>query len=178
MMAMDGGTTYLRTRDAEGDQIWFHLDWSIAAQREGTAQFSVRGQAVPKGSDEEKRWLRLIAEAAEALASPSLKEEPESPGGKLVLLPPEDAAYFQAMEEGPDEALRVLALRFVDLIKSERYQNGVPLKPAPPIEETVRRLLGEGRRLEAMQAYREANPDASLAEAKAAVERIGGASEG
>jgi hypothetical protein len=158
-----------------------YLDWSLQAQREGTTQFSVNGQAVPKGSAEEADWLRLIREAITPLqsegASPSLPASnataaaPEGPAFKgLMLLPAGDAAYFDAIAQGPEAALRALAGRLVDHVSSAAYQHFVP-PPAPlSDQEVIGPLMARGRRVEAMRVYRQRHPHASPREAKDAVE--------
>lgn len=163
-MALDGGSTELQARSANR-KVVLSLDWSLDAQQSGATQFSVDGRAVPKRSPEESLWLNLVRRAAARL--PAFDPHRPMTRGGLFLLPPEDLAYFKAMEQGPEVALRVLAERFANLIESEPYAAATRSEDAD-----VRALVKEGRRAEAVQVYRAAHPEASTTEARAAVERI------
>ena len=147
---MDGGSTRLQARHARRE-IVLELDWSLEAQKKGTTRFSFDGRTIPKRSPEEALWVALLRRAAARLPA----FDPRRPMARqgLFLIPPEDLAYLKAIEQGPEVARRVLAERFASLIESERHA-----KATLVADETVRVLLAEGRRVEAVQAYREAHP--------------------
>jgi hypothetical protein len=163
-MALDGGSTSIWAEDPAKEQFLLHLDWSIHAQRTRQTLFSVNEIVIPKGSEEESEWLDLVEKSA-TLAMDALPR-----AGKTILLPPSDAAYFEAMDKGPEEALRVLANRLVELVRSERHQQQ-PVRLIS-LDDAIRSLLDKGQRTEAMHAYREAHPEASPVEAKAAIDRL------
>lgn len=167
-MAMDGGSIRLRGR-SHARTIEFSLDWSIASQRSGRTQFSVDGEPVPRTSDDETRWLRLLEIADCAVELPRAHAGRLSPQANAI--GDDIARYVAAIKRGPDDALRELARRLVELVRSSAYQTPSPhtSSSSEPTEE-VRALLEDGKRLEAARAYRRFYPDVTLAEALEAVD--------
>lgn len=98
--ACDGGSVVLLTVDPEQNEHSFHLDWSFAAQANGTTQLYVNGMAVLKGSPLETVWLRLLADADVRY------NDPEAP------------------DEDYSDAVRGVRDYIVSRIMSEAYQQG------------------------------------------------------
>ncbi len=73
-IASDGGSLAILSIDANQAQYNFHLHWSIEAQVNGTTQLYVNDVVVPKGSQEEKAWLDLLATAE------AHHRDPDAPG--------------------------------------------------------------------------------------------------
>jgi len=61
--ASDGGSLALIATDSESKDVSIYLDWSIASQQVGAMQLYVDDVAVPKSSQEEDDWLKLLSDA-------------------------------------------------------------------------------------------------------------------
>jgi len=123
---MDGGSIYLNATDAEGKELSFYLNWSIDAQRKAQTSWSVNGNPIPPGSPEESQWLDRIRNATIVSKDrPPTEEKPPVPK-RLILLPPGDAAYIEAIDQGPQSALQALTNRLIENITSDQHQNRQP----------------------------------------------------
>ncbi|TKD01181.1 hypothetical protein E8A74_31775 [Polyangium fumosum] len=172
-MVMDGGSLVLHAVDQDDARVEFSLDWSIQSQREGTTQFYVNGRLVPRGSPEEARWLSLLGGAVPKPRNPRPASKDGASSSDGVIVAEDAAAYWNAIEQGPASALVHLATRFVTLISSSAYQEGcAPVPPQAP-QNRVRSLVMEGKRMEAIKAYREAHPDVGIVAAGSAVKALG-----
>jgi hypothetical protein len=172
-MALDGGSIFFEVVSPSDQPFTLYLEWSVDAQATGKTQFSVDRKPIPKGSSEEAAWLTLLRNAAVPPKSSLLKPASQT-SARILLVPQGDAAYFEAMDRSPSEALRVLIGLFIDRVTSHDYQDWTPPLQPPSTDEVVRALLAEGRRIDAMRAYRHAHPNLSPTEAKLAVEWIAG----
>lgn len=169
-MAMDGGSIGLMARTLAGADVHLRLDWSITARRGGTPQFFVNDEPVWRGTEEEGGWLDLLRRAVTVYdEEPTPDTGTDAPPAKRLILSPDIADYFAAIDDGQGPALRALADRVVQVVTSTAYQHPVPYVAPPTPIQRVRLLLAAGRRMEAIRAYREAHPDVGVMEAKRAV---------
>ncbi|MDC0749281.1 hypothetical protein [Polyangium mundeleinium] len=172
-MALDGGSLSLHAVDQDEARVELFLDWAIQSQREGTTQFYANDRLVPRGSPEEARWLSLLRGAVPEPRNARPASEDGSSFSPGVILADDAAAYWNAIEQGPASALAHLATRFVTLISSPAYQEGrTPVPPQAP-QNRVRSLVTEGKRMEAIKAYRDAHPDIGIVAASSAVKALG-----
>lgn len=171
-MAMDGGSIVLRGVDRAGVEVSLYLDWSIRSQREGTTQLYANEIPVPRGSQEESRWLTLVRGAAVRVTPDRERAHGDSVSPNRIVLAEDAAAYLDAIDQGPEAALTHLASRLVSLVSSAAYQDDRPPPPSSPPVDRVRLLVSEGRRMEAIKAYREEHPDVGIAAARVAVEAL------
>lgn len=165
-MALDGGSIFLKVMEHSSSNIILSLDWSIAAQQTKSARFSANGVVVPIGSEEETQWLNLIRDAEIYCNDPPSTNDEKPVSKQRLVLSKDIQDYFNAIDEGSLEALRSLANQFISVVSSEAYQNSRPLP------ERVCSLLDQGRKSEAIKAYREEYPGVGMEVAKAAVETI------
>jgi hypothetical protein len=171
-MAMDGGSIGLQGIDQAGAEVRLYLDWSIDSQREGTTQLYANEMPVPRGSREESRWLALVRGAAVQAAPCPESAHGASISKRRMSVAEDAAAYLEAVDEGPEAAITCLAARLVSLVSSAVYQDAHPPPPPSASVDRVRLLLSEGKRMEAIKAYREEHPDVGIAAARVAVEAL------
>jgi len=155
-VACDGGSSFLLGHDENGEELHVGMEWSIEQTSTGTTRFRVNDTVIPKGSDAEPIWLQIIRDAN--VVADCLDED-----GRV---------WIEAAEA--NEQLREAADHIMALVLSKTHQNWQPDPIQLTAEERVQLLLAEGKRLEAMKVYREGNPGASPAEAKAAIEAFPG----
>lgn len=167
--AFDGGSITLFGTAQGPEVLQIHLDWSIDSRHFGRPQLTIDDEPVPRGSNAEADWLILIRYAtytATSYAPPHWKSanwpfspDFEAPSLELPAVSQQDA----------NDGLRRLADQLVGHVLSEAYQNPVAWMPPPTTEEVIRDLLTQGRRADAIFAYRRAHPEANIKEAKLAV---------
>ncbi len=152
----DGGSLSLLGVDADGAPLHFFLNNSVASYRAGTRSLKVNDQLIPIGSAEEVHWLTVLASAKfEHRLVPGEEPNPSITQDEL------------------NESLAKLVRSLMHHITSDAYQNQKPPPPPPPpLEDQLLELLLDGKDLDALKLYRRANPDVSLSDAKAAVERL------
>ena len=97
-IASDGGSLVILSIDTNQAQYDFHLHWSIEAQVNGTTQLYVNDVVVPKGSQKEKAWLDLLANADAHYGDPD------------------------ALGEDCSEAVRDTIAEMISRVRSEAYQ--------------------------------------------------------
>lgn len=171
-MAMDGGSIHLQGIDQSGERVDLYLDRSIGSQRAGTTQLYVNAAPVARGSQQESLWLELVRRA-----SVRNKPAPEDAHGtsiseNRIVLAEDAAAYFQAIDQGPEAAIACLAAHLVSLVSSVAYRGAHAPTPSPLPVDPVMSLLAEGKKTEAIKAYREAHPDVGMLAARLAVEAL------
>jgi len=161
-MAFDGGSICLRAMSASLGTFSVYLDWSFESRLRGAPQLFVDDVEIARGSAEEADWLRqLDAAIAEAQVTTEAASGPRGRESDTNVAP----------------GLRDLTRSLVESVRSPEYQSPTVLQREPAREaerrdEHVRELLRQGRRVEAAHAYRRAHPEASPADALAAVDHI------
>ena len=154
-IAADGGSISLWGVDAQGGPLRLFLDNSIRSHREGTRSLKINEQVIPIGSSEEVHWLTVLATARV----------------EYRLLAGEVNVRFSQHEL--NESLADLVRSLMHQVTSDAYQNQKPPPPPPPpLEDRLLELLLDGKDLDALKLYRKSNPDVSLADAKAAIEKL------
>jgi hypothetical protein len=168
-MAMDGGSIALEAIDERGKLVRLLLDWSIAAQKNGTTHIRVDEQRIELGTEEERHWLMLLQEASiHGENDPPEHHERQSarPG---VFGSPDIKEYFEAIDNGVYHALRFLVIRFVMLALSDRLVDPQDIETA---KDKARALLAAGDRIGAMKILRKADPTMTLKAAQQTLESI------
>lgn len=123
-MTLDGGSIFLKAIDSSAASLTFRVDWSIDAQLAGAMQFYVDGVAVPRNSEPEAQWLALLREAE--IEIPDGGRPAEASPKPAMVLSDDIAAYMDAIDHGPTEALAWLVRDFVSKVSSEAYQRSLP----------------------------------------------------
>jgi hypothetical protein len=171
-MALDGGSIFLQGVDQAGAEVRLYLDWAIDSQRKGTTQLYANEMPVPRGSQEESRWLALVRGAAVRVTPDPEGAHGTSVSQNRIVLAEGVGAYLDAIDAGPEAAVTCLAGRLVSLVSSATYQDAHPPPPQSPPVDRVRLWVSQGRRMEAIKAYREEHPDVGIAAARIVVDAL------
>lgn len=121
-MATDGGSVCLMGHDQPGNSIEIDLDWSIEAQRSGTAQLRLNKIPVGKRSVDEEKLLGVLKSAA--IRHSQAQKRPASAPPERIVLGGDIKEYMDATDDGPEAALRSLIGRLVSNVMSEAYAKG------------------------------------------------------
>ena len=124
-MAMDGGSISLTGKDQAGNIMEISLDWSLEAQTNGTAQLNLNKMPLEKRSREEEKLLGVLNNA-KIQSSDAPEQRASRPTKRFA--PEEDInKYLNAMEDGPEAALRQLIDQLISKVMSETYTRAEPL---------------------------------------------------
>jgi len=124
-MAMDGGSISLMGKDQAGNIMEISLDWSLEAQANGTTTLNLNEMCLEKRSLEEKNLLEVLKNAK--IQSSDAPEQRASTNNKSVALGEDIKKYLNAMEDGPETALRQLIDQLILKVMSETYTRTTPL---------------------------------------------------
>ncbi|MGD8763006.1 MAG: hypothetical protein PVG87_11915 [Desulfobacteraceae bacterium] len=105
-MAMDGGSIALMGKDQAGNVMEISLDWSLEALANGTTTLTLNEMALEKRSLEEAKLLDVLKNAK--IQSADEPEQKASRPTQRVALGEDINKYLNAIEDGPDAALRQL----------------------------------------------------------------------
>jgi len=121
-MAMDGGSISLLGKDQSGNIVKISLGWSLEAQANGTVKLSLNKMSVEKRSSEEEKLLGVLKNA-----DIQYSEAPTSPPAERAALGEDISEYTNAIENGPESALRRLNNQLISNVRSEIYTGAEPL---------------------------------------------------
>lgn len=168
-VASDGGSIGLETINEQGKTIRLFLDWSIAAQQNGTTHIRIDENRIEKGTEEERLWLTLLQEALIHGENDPQEHNRVQTTMSGIILPPDIRNHFEALRIDAAYELRFLVIRFIMLAMSERL--GDP-REAEVARKKAHALLSAGDRLGALKLLREADPTLTLKAAQQALESI------
>lgn len=168
-VASDGGSIDLEAIDEQGKAISLFLDWSIAAQQNGTTHIRIAENRIEKGTEEECLWLTLLQEASIHGENDPQEHNRVQTTVSGIILPPDIRNHFEALRIDDAYELRFLVIRFVMLALSERF---VDPQGAEAIRDKVRSLLAAGDRIGAMKLLRDSDPTMTLKTAQQTIESI------
>ena len=124
-MAMDGGSISLMGIDPSGNIMEIGLDWSLDDQINGTTKLYLNNMPLGKRSREEEKLLDALKNSD---IQPAEASEPrDSTPNQRIALGEDTQNYLDAIETGPEAALRKLLDQLIAKVMSETYTRAKPL---------------------------------------------------